>query len=245
MHTMDQDASNTTFVPVAPWAATSAIADTFNKMAESIRNHQVQEVALLFREKTCPGDWKSWDITYGSILGECVKGERPNKLPNPDPKKSHEKLEIAASVQFRWGMGLFTDVIIKNFGLPAPRGQHCLFWREYLRKKPGVGEPSMKDRIIKLGTRLLHEGFIVRPKLEQGPEFIRPCRYVTTAILEANLPEQEEVNVIGEIVEIMRQYRGITASQPEARDGCIGMRVILNLSQPLPASAYDFLDPCE
>ncbi|RYC55114.1 hypothetical protein CHU98_g11094 [Xylaria longipes] len=204
---LDQDPSNTTFGGVAPSAATGGAADTFGKeIIESMRKHQVQEMARIFREKACPDDWnQGWNVGYGGVLQSCAKGERPNKLSNPNGW--HEEIEVVASIQFRWQMGLLTDLIIKNHGLPVPNGEHCLFWHERTWKQEiEKGIPNWRDRKTRIAERLRLGGFIFRPRPEQGPVWIRPWSYLSAAIVQANLPKQETMKLIDKILFSMQKF---------------------------------------
>ncbi|KAI1751919.1 hypothetical protein F4782DRAFT_531159 [Xylaria castorea] len=191
-----------------PYAATGDATHAFNKEAiESMRNHQVQEMARIFTQKACPDDWtRGWNVGYGGVLRSCAEGDRPNKLPNPDGW--HEETEIMASIQFRWQMGLLTDLTVKYHGLPVPNGEGCIFWHDWtwmeeIEKKI----PSWRERNVKIADRLRSGGFIFRPMPEQGPLWSRPWDYLSAAIVETNLPEQETINLVDKILSFIQEFR--------------------------------------
>ncbi|KAI1197777.1 hypothetical protein F5X97DRAFT_172101 [Nemania serpens] len=198
-------------------------AHTIGKLIDCIRHGQIQEAARLFREETCPGDWdKGWNFGYGRALQKCAEGERPNKLQNP--KDSYEDVEIMASLQFRLEMGLLADEIVKNHGLRRPNGEYCLFWNKREWNARSWEQLSARFQEARIADRLRAGGFLILPNKEQGRPFIRPWRYVTTAIMDACLPELEETHLIARITEFMRQYReesGMAALVPEgwAKEG--------------------------
>ncbi|KAI0532413.1 hypothetical protein GGR58DRAFT_507431 [Xylaria digitata] len=192
---------------MASSTATGCATCTFDKIIESMCNHQVQEVARIFREETCPGDWDAgWNIRYSTILRRCAEGERPNKLPNPDGWE--EDTEIIESIWFRLQLGFFTDAIIKDHGLPMPSGEACLFWhKKTWEQEIEKTMPDLRGSRARIANRLMRGGFIVQPRPEQGPEWIRPWQYLSSAIVLADLPEQETVNLIDKILYVIWQFK--------------------------------------
>ncbi|KAI1828352.1 hypothetical protein F4861DRAFT_489775 [Xylaria intraflava] len=205
---MDQNPGNTSFASKIPSALTGGTTDTFDKkIIKSMRKHQVQEMARVFVENACPEEWdEGWNIGYGTVLRRCAKGERPNKLPNPDGW--HEEIEIMASIQFRWQLGLLTDCIIKSHELPVPNGEDCLFWHKRAwQLEIEKRMPDRADRQSKILQRLMEGEFIVQPRPEQGPHWPRPWHYMSASILEADLSDESTADLIDKVLLFMRQFK--------------------------------------
>ncbi|KAI1158548.1 hypothetical protein F5B18DRAFT_667831 [Nemania serpens] len=187
----------------APAAATGGAAGIFD---EEIIG-QVQEMARIFREKACPDDWNGgWNVAYGSLLQSCAEGERPNTVPNPEDWI--DEIDVMASIKFRWEMGLLAEFIIMKWQLPVPKGEACLFWNSSAWKQEiKKNIPNSDNRNSEIAKRLMRGGFVIRPRPEQGPQWVRAWHYLSAAITEANLPEQETMNLIDEILRFMRQFR--------------------------------------
>ncbi|KAI1357848.1 hypothetical protein F5Y08DRAFT_333581 [Xylaria arbuscula] len=203
---MDQDPTNPSFLPPAPNAPTGGLK--FNTMLiENMREDDVQRTARIFRDHACPSDWdKGKNVGYGSMLQECAEGKRPNKLPNPDPHESWQRMEIMASIRYRWNLGLFCDNIVKSHGLPVPNGQDCLFWDQWeWMDKIGNRIPNWKERSQKTTRALLEGRFLFIPSAEQGPEMARSVHYVSAAIVEANWSEHKTMKVVESVLFSMRK----------------------------------------
>ncbi|KAJ3560512.1 hypothetical protein NPX13_g9276 [Xylaria arbuscula] len=185
---MDQDPSNPSFLPPAPNAPTGGLKfDTM--LIENMRDHDVQRMARIFRDHACPSDW-----------------DKGKNLPNPDPHESWQRMEIMASIRYRWNLGLFCDNIVKSHGLPVPNGQDCLFWDQWeWMDKIGNRIPNWKERSQKITRALLEGGFLFIPSAEQGPEMARSVHYVSAAIVESDWSEHKTMKVVESVLFSMRK----------------------------------------
>lgn len=210
---LDQGPSNSTFGGVGSPTAIGGVsnktgADTFDaEIIESMRNHQIQEMARIFRAKACPGDWDAgYNVGYGGTLRRCTEGQRPNKLPHPEDWC--EQTEIMASIQFRWQMALLTDFIIEKYGLPVPSGQACLFWHRPTWERDITNRrPRWHDSYKIILNRLRWGEFMFKPAPEQGPIFVRPWYYLSSAICEADLPSSQTEMIVEKVLAFMEQFR--------------------------------------
>ncbi|KAI0543423.1 hypothetical protein F4679DRAFT_590487 [Xylaria curta] len=207
---LDQDPGNANFGGVAPPIANGNTADALNKETiESIRNHYVQNMAHIFPDQAYPGNWRSsCHVGYGGVLRKCTNGERPSKLPDPELEGWNQQLGIMNSeFRLRLQMGLFTDHIIKTYGLPVPNGEECLFWNEWEWMQTEKKIPNWKNRYGRIAMKLRDGRFIFWPRSEQGPIWMHPWHYLSAAIIEADLPKNETMGLIHNILSFIRKQR--------------------------------------
>ncbi|KAJ5719790.1 hypothetical protein N7493_007368 [Penicillium malachiteum] len=176
---------------------TAGVESVIHEMTSSIAHGRIKAMARLFH-KTCPGDWEAG---YMPSLGGRMRGyyER-NEFEKDAP-------EFAATIRFRWEMGLLTDFLVKRFRLPIPDHKMCIMWsqREWDTKMKLGGYLSMSEprkRFQKIYQTLDH---CLEPprRQDQGPIFYRPSSYFAAALFEANKTWDETLGIVQDVREFM------------------------------------------
>lgn len=164
-------------------------------MAKLIRDNQVAQMAAMFLE-TCPNDWtRGWGPGFYTKLKRAS-----NKEDTLD-----EDIDVAAAIQFRWELGLLADQIVEMFKLPAPNSQRCLWWDDIAWKRSLwdgriSGSGHLKTVVF---LALSRGGFQPYPCPFQGPPFPRFALYVAAAIVEAQMGEEEALELVEELLKFM------------------------------------------
>lgn len=174
-------------------------SEIITKMAEALAHGTLKDMARIFHQ-TCPGDW--------SLGDNVVFGVRLRSFYEHEEGKEHAPM-LAATIQFRWEMGLLTDYLISLFGLPMPCNKICALW------DPHVWQDAMNmigntwrvrwDRV----ENALGKSFDVLPREDQGPSFDRSRWYLTAALVEANGSENENLAIVSavcEFTEILKEF---------------------------------------
>ena len=196
---MDPHPGNPTFSGSAG-PSQSGGAQMIDEMTLHISQHRVREMARLFLQ-TCPGDWnRGW--------GPAVHGQVSFALTEDDLPQE-ELHEISSLIRFRWEQGLLADEMVRIFNLPQPDGQICMLcdvnaWRS--RAHPEI--PNF-DKLYEIAWFTLVRGeFRPVPMSElQGPPFIRITEYMTAALVEANVSEEETKALAEGLLEFMGRVK--------------------------------------
>ncbi|KAJ6095276.1 hypothetical protein N7486_006022 [Penicillium sp. IBT 16267x] len=165
------------------------------KMTEALADGTLKDMARIFHQ-TCPEDW-----TLG--MNEAF-GAKLRAYYERDECKEQAPM-LAATIRFRWEMGLLTDYLVGVFGLPLPRDEICVLWHQHAwqdtMNKPDPTWRIRWDRITDV--------FDVLPREDQGPLFYRPRWYLTAALVEADKSEDETlaiVSAVGQFTEILKEF---------------------------------------
>ncbi|KAK3338603.1 hypothetical protein B0T25DRAFT_508455 [Lasiosphaeria hispida] len=140
--------------------------------------------------RLCPGDWNAGpNVSLASKFFSFLKG-----LPDA-PSAS----EIADVIKFRWEACLMADKFVRDHNLRRPNQEICVrcHLREFKYGKQDKFGHKVYDpwyaRHMLTWIILRDNGGKMEPAEHQGPDFIRPCQYVSFAIAETyNTPETEE-----------------------------------------------------
>ncbi|KAL7945221.1 hypothetical protein V8C42DRAFT_358214 [Trichoderma barbatum] len=115
--TMDPHPEHPFFL-LQPGFSKTGAKEVADKLAESIRQNKVKDMAKLFL-RTYPNDWNAG---YGPLLcgtlHRAINGISVEEL----------SMDPAEIIRFRWELALMADHIVHVFGLAVPSGQTCLFW---------------------------------------------------------------------------------------------------------------------
>ncbi|KAJ5657419.1 uncharacterized protein N7484_001068 [Penicillium longicatenatum] len=169
------------------------------KMTEALAHGTLKDMARIFHQ-TCPGDW---DLDMNVALGEKLQAYYER-----NEGKEHAPM-LAATIRFRWEMGLLADYLVSLFGLPIPCNEVCALWHQkswqYAMEKTNTTWRVRWDKI----TNALGRSFDVIPREDQGPLFYRPPWYFTAALVEADKSEDEILTIVSavcEFSEILKEF---------------------------------------
>ncbi|EQB57831.1 hypothetical protein CGLO_01997 [Colletotrichum gloeosporioides Cg-14] len=157
------------------------------------RQKRVKILVGLFL-KTCPGDWDSGtDVALCSQLMSVVDG-----------RQLEMRFDAIAVVCYRWQLAHLADVLVRVFGLPKPNGESCLMWRYHdWRARAGKVFQYFDQRYSAVWGQLVNSSFEPRPLRDQGPPFYRFQRYVTAAVVEADLGPDATRALVNKLIEYM------------------------------------------
>ncbi|KAI2620839.1 hypothetical protein GGS21DRAFT_412435 [Xylaria nigripes] len=212
---LDQDPSNDiTEVTAGTVAHGSATSKVCYELRQSLSKHDVKALANLFVNHACPGDWQRGgsDGSYLAVLIACANGNRPgtpdttaDPLSDSDDDYSmQDEVDVHSSILYRWEATNFADFLLRKFQLPKPQGQDCLFWeidQWYIELKNDRDADAIDDEVIE---RLWLGGFPFKTTPAQGPDFMRPLRYVTAAIVIAKLEPDARRALVESIVTLIQ-----------------------------------------
>ncbi|KAH0427342.1 hypothetical protein CcaCcLH18_09725 [Colletotrichum camelliae] len=147
------------------------------ELVRSDRQQRLKILTGLFLQ-TCPGDWDNGtDVALCGHLTSVVDG-----------KKLNSHFDTIAVICFRWQLACLADDLVRLFGLPKPNGETCLMWRyHYWRSSAREVSQPFGDRYSAVWSRFLHSSCELRPTKGQGPRFYRFLKYMTAAVVEADL----------------------------------------------------------
>ncbi|KAJ5959520.1 uncharacterized protein N7479_006670 [Penicillium vulpinum] len=227
---------NLTFLE-ADSANTGGAEGIVDQMTESIAHGRIKAMGRLFHQ-TCPGDWDRGQMVGfgGTLRGYYERDEFKERAS-----------EFAATIRFRWEMGLLTDYVVSVFGLPMPSKKICILWDEFAWEAAIKRiDPTWEAREDKI-RRALGDCLELAPRDDQGPFFSRPNCYLTAALVEANKPYDETmaiISAIGQFMETLKEFHQQRACEDEGvrRRGrewfkTVGRRALRSLSprKRLPA----------
>lgn len=186
------------------------IVDT---MTDHMAHGRLKEMARIFHEDTCPGDWTHFDhVALSARLFQFYKG-----LDNTC------KDMLEATIRFRWEAALLADYVVETFRLPLPSNQICIMWHSGVWgiEMEKIYPKSEFDPRCGYATEKLKDCFDL-PRLPlQGPEFTRPLEYIVAALFETNKPRETLTELCNAIVALMENIKAFQSQRlckdPEVR----------------------------
>lgn len=198
-------------------------AELTEQMTYYLREGPVKELARLFHQSTCPGDWDCQPTaTVGSILRtfyerDFGKGELPTAS------------EVTSIIRYRWEICLLADQIVDIFGLPVPGNSMCILWNlgNWTRT---IGR-DVSDWFWYQSFRIMcGDMYELLPRQpDQGAEFRRPWLYVVAALFEwgrSGKSERETIITIHRIIdflEVVKRFNKQSGGRvlPVRRNDCV------------------------
>lgn len=115
-------------------------------------------------------------------------------------KGLHQELgsEFAETIRFQWEATLFTNLVIELFDLPVPNNEICILWDSTCGIQPGGSIPIPKALELEINAALYYS-FYFRGRRKEGPVFYRSRQYLTAALMKANKPHDETIDIIDTI----------------------------------------------
>ncbi|KAL2760219.1 hypothetical protein ACRALDRAFT_1067179 [Sodiomyces alcalophilus JCM 7366] len=166
---------------------------------ESRRNNHLETMARLFLQ-TCPDDWDNgWGPLVHGTLRRFIEGTQVGS----------GRYDIAALIAFRWELGQLADYMVEQFGLPRPGGQICIMWNRLEWRMRTRSIPGCEERYGRVWEQLQHGGLEPKPTRAQGPPFVRFSYYIAAAVTEANLPEDQTLSVVNDLLAFMQQLKQV------------------------------------
>lgn len=185
-----------------PSTFTSSTRNIVDAMTDHMSHGRLREMARVFHENCCPGDWTQGDQVSLSCtmyafyqLGEC----------------SEDVGLFEATIRFRWEEALLADHIVEVFRLPVPRNEICILWDDNtwthnFIQNASASESELRQRWIAIAAPL--KDYFDWPRLpQQGPSFRRPFRYLMAALLEADMSEDSLATTTAGIINLMEKVR--------------------------------------
>jgi len=215
-----------------------------DEMTCAMAHSRVTNMARLFVEVLCPGDWnKGQNVAVAGDIFLFLRND-------PDALSASE---IADIISFRWDTCLLVDRFVDNHGLCRPDGKICVMWhsQEYpMAMRDKYGRDGWTERYSPVRRELVEGNAIISPAHHQGPVFNRPLAYITSAIAETCTTQEETDRMVQQYCEYVASIRKFhlnraidsTAVQINARKwlGSIGRRlhrswhVVSPPSTPIP-----------
>lgn len=175
------------------------IVDT---MTDHIAHGRLRDMARVFHENCCPGDWTQGDqVSLSCTMYAFYQlGER-----------SEDVGLFEATIRFRWEAALLIDHIVEMFSLPVPRNEICILWddntwRVNFPQNASISASEFKQRWRTIAAPL-KDSFDLPRLPQQGPPFRRPFRYLMAALLEAHLSEDSLATISAGIIDLMDKVR--------------------------------------
>ncbi|KAJ5813562.1 uncharacterized protein N7503_000312 [Penicillium pulvis] len=185
--------------PASHQLDTSPEPEIVSKMTEALAHGTLKETARIFHQ-TCPGDWTlDMNVAFSATLRSYYEhGEG----------KAQASM-LAATIRFRWEMGLLTDYLVSLFDLPMPCNEICILWCQFAwQDDMNMTDSAWKVRWDKI-ENALGKSFDVLPREDQGPLFYRPRWYLTAALVEADRSEDDILSIVaavGQFTEILKEF---------------------------------------
>ncbi|KAJ5669297.1 hypothetical protein N7462_010367 [Penicillium macrosclerotiorum] len=186
------DPNNPYFLQSGP-VKTGGVNTVVDEMTSSMAHGRIKTMARLFL-MTSPGDWTAG---YMPSLGGRMRAYYEGDGYEEDAP------EFAATIRFRWEMGLLTDFLVKKFGLPIPSGEICIMWdRRVWEMDKKLGNRHQRSETRKMFDKI-HRALdhCLEPprRKDQGPTFYRPTEYFSAALFEGKQKWEETLNMIQEV----------------------------------------------
>ncbi|KAJ5560411.1 hypothetical protein N7513_002810 [Penicillium frequentans] len=187
------------------WSTPASHPDTgpepeiVSEMTDALAHGTLKETARLFHQ-TCPDDWTlEINVAFGAKLQSYYEhGQDKEQAPM-----------LAATIRFRWEMGLLTDYLVSLFDLPMPCNEICILWcQRAWQDTMDMTDSAWKVRWDRI-ENALGSSFDVLPREDQGPPSYRPRWYLTAALVEADRSEDETLTIIsaaGHFTEILKEF---------------------------------------
>lgn len=173
------------------------VSTIVDEMTSSMVHGQIKTMARLFL-MTCPGDWTAG---YMPSLGGRMRAYHERDEYKEDAP------EFAATIRFRWEMGLLTDSLLKKFDLPIPSSEMCIMWGRYLWEiDQEFGDRHQKSEALRKWERIYEalDPCLEPPRREdQGPAFYRPSEYFSAALFEGKQTWEETLSIIQDVRVLM------------------------------------------
>ncbi|KAJ6024830.1 hypothetical protein N7540_005627 [Penicillium herquei] len=186
------DPKNPYFLESGP-VKTGGVDTVVDEMTSSMAHGRIKTMARLFL-MTCPGDWTAGYMP--SLRGRMRAYYEGDGYEENAP-------EFAATIRFRWEMGLLTDFLVKKFGLPIPCGEMCIMWdRRVWEMDKELGNRHQRSETRKMFDKIYRAlDHCLEPprRKDQGPTFYRPSEYFSAALFEGRQKWEETLNIIQEV----------------------------------------------
>lgn len=187
------------------WSTPASHPDTgpepeiVSKMTEALAHGTLRETARIFHQ-TCPDDWTlDINVGFGAMLRSYYEQDEGKE----------QAAMLAATIRFRWEMGLLTDYLVSLFDLPMPCNDICILWcQRAWQDVMDMTDPAWRVRWDRI-ENTLGRSFNVLPREDQGPLFYRPRWYLTAALVEADKSEDETLSIVaavGQFTEILKEF---------------------------------------
>lgn len=196
-------------------------AELKEQMTFYLREGPVKELARLFHNNTCPGDWDCHPTSVvGSILQKFYEGNAVERSESPIAS------EVTSIIRYRWEMCLLADQIVDMFGLPVPGNSMCISWE--LGPWLSTKGKNFTDWVWFQSFRILcgNKYELVPRGPNQGTEFRRPWLYVVAALFEWNKPDKETIYKVHGIIDFLRMVKRFNRQSvgrvlPVRRNDCV------------------------
>ncbi|KAJ6003172.1 hypothetical protein N7451_005719 [Penicillium sp. IBT 35674x] len=185
------------WITPASYADTGAEPEIVSKMTEALAHGTLKETARIFHQ-TCPGDWTlDMNVAFGAKLRSYYEH---------DEGKEQAPI-LAATIRFRWEMGLLTDYLVSLFDLPMPCNEICILWYQRAwQDAMDMTDFAWRVRWDRIGNAL-GRSFDVLPREDQGPLFYRPQWYLTAALVEADRSEDEILSIVSAVSQFTKTLK--------------------------------------
>lgn len=195
-------------------------AELKGKMTYYLREGPVKELARLFHNNTCPGDW---DYHPSAAIGSMLQAFYEADVAEDESSKTSE---VTSIIRYRWEMCLLADQIVDMFELPVPGNSTCILWE--LGDWWETTGKNVTDWLWYQSFRVVcgNSFELVPRRPDQGTEFRRPWLYVMAALFEWNKSDIETLYKVHQIMDFMKvvgrfNKQSVGRVLPVRRNDCV------------------------
>jgi hypothetical protein len=195
-------------------------AELKEKMTYYLREGPVKELARLFHNNTCPGDW---DYHPTAQIGNMLQTFYEADVAEDKLSKTSE---VTSIIRYRWETCLLADQIVDIFELPVPGNSTCILWE--LGNWWETTGRNVTDWLWYQSFRIVCDNRfeLVPRRPDQGTEFRRPWLYAMAALFEWNKSDIETLYKVHQIMDFMKvvgrfNKQSVGRVLPVRRNDCV------------------------